>query len=159
MISLVLKVHFKSRERICIALTIYTMSETSNKVGLSAPTLRYYEKEKLIPEILRNEAGNRVYSETDIEWILFIKTLRHTDMPIHLIKQYVSLFREGEETMKVRKDLIEAHTKKVQEEVDQKMKNLKILQRKVRYYHTMDRRTQKLNSRAFKASHSGQSSH
>ncbi len=127
------------------------MGETSHQVGLPAPTLRYYEKEKLIPEISRNEAGNRIYSETDIEWILFIKTLRNTDMPIHLIKEYVSLFQEGEETMKERKKLIEAHTEKVQEEVDQKIKNLKILQRKVRYYHTMDRRQQKLSSRAFKA--------
>lgn len=126
------------------------MSEVEQKIGLSASTLRYYEKEHLIPEINRDSSGNRSYTDTDIEWISFIKTLRNTDMPIHLIKSYVSLFQEGEKTITARKELIESHAEKVQREVEQKLKSLEVLQRKVKYYETIDRRKQRLSQRAFK---------
>lgn len=130
-------------------MTDYTIGETIELVGLTAPTLRYYEKEQLIPEINRDSTGNRRYTETDIEWIIFIKTLRTTDMPIHLIKQYVSLFQEGNETMEARKKLIEAHTEKVEKEIEEKLASLEVLRKKVKYYDTIDRRKQRLSKRAF----------
>lgn len=126
------------------------MSEVKQKVGLAASTLRYYEKERLIPEINRDSSGNRSYTDTDIEWIYFIKTLRDTDMPIHIIKNYVSLFQEGSGTIAARKELIESHTEKVQKEVEQKLKSLEVLQRKVQSYEIIDRRKQRLSQRAFK---------
>ncbi|WP_449354726.1 MerR family transcriptional regulator [Virgibacillus natechei] len=126
------------------------MNEVKQKIGLSASTLRYYEKEHLIPEINRDSSGNRSYTDTDIEWISFIKTLRDTDMPIHLIKNYVSLFQEGSKTIATRKELIESHKEKVQKEVEQKLESLKVLQKKVKYYETVDRRKQRLSQRAFK---------
>ena len=126
------------------------MGEVEQKMGLSASTLRYYEKEHLIPEINRDSSGNRSYTDTDIEWISFIKTLRNTDMSIHLIKNYVSLFQEGSKTIAARKELIESHTEKLKKEVEQKLKSLEVLQRKVQYYETIDRRKQRLSQRAFK---------
>lgn len=149
-ISLVYKVHFKSKEEDCVDMEKFTMTETMEKVGLSAPTLRYYEKEQLIPMIARNSSGNRIYTETDIEWISFIKILRATDMPIHLIKEYVAMFKKGVETMQQRKELIESHTHIVEREIEEKLESLKILQRKVKYYETLDRRQQRLSERVFK---------
>lgn len=128
----------------------YTMHEVEHKVGLNASTLRYYEKERLIPKITRDSAGNRSYTDTDLEWVSFIKTLRDTDMPIQLIKDYVSLFQEGSRTITARKELMEAHTEKVQREIEEKLESLKVLQKKVKYYDTIDRRKQRLSQRAFK---------
>lgn len=128
----------------------YSIGEVIKRVDLPASTLRYYEQERLIPQVSRNEAGNRNYTETDIEWILFVKTLRETDMPIHLIKKYVSLFQEGEHTMQARKRLIGEHTEKVQDEINRKLKNLAVLENKMKYYHVIDRRKQRLSNRAFR---------
>lgn len=132
-------------------MATYTMREVTAKTELPASALRYYEKEELIPTILRDGAGNRRYSETDLEWISFIKILRHTDMPIQKIKQYVALFQEGPNTLSDRKALIEEHTQNVQREIDQKLENLRCLEKKVRYYETLDRRKQRLSKRAFRS--------
>lgn len=105
------------------------MNEIKEKLGLSASTLRYYEKEQLIPAINRDSSGNRSYTDTDIEWITFIKTLRDTDMPIRVIKEYVAMFQEVE-TITARKELMAAHAEKVQQEIDQKLASLKVLQKR-----------------------------
>lgn len=131
-------------------MATYTMREVTAKTELPASALRYYEKEQLIPQIHRDGAGNRRYSETDLEWISFIKTLRHTDMPIQQIKQYVSLFQEGPNTLSERKALIEKHTQNVQREIEEKQNSLQCLEKKVRYYETLDRRKQRLSKRAFR---------
>lgn len=131
-------------------LNDYSMNEIKEKLGLSASTLRYYEKEQLIPAITRDSSGNRRYTDTDLEWIAFIKTLRDTDMPIRVIKEYVAMFQEGSDTITARKELMAAHAEKVQQEIDQKLASLKVLQKKVKYYDTIDRRKQRLSERAFK---------
>lgn len=130
-------------------MAYYTIREVTKKVGLSESTLRYYEKEELMPKIKRDSSGNRVYTDTDIEWISFLKILRYTNMPIHLIKKYVLLLQEGDKTVAARKELLESHMEKVQKEIEQKMKSLKILQAKISYYETIDDRNQQLSQRAF----------
>lgn len=68
----------------------YSIGEFSKLIGISAFTLRYYEKEELIaPQ--RRENGRRVYSEDDISWVEFIKRLKDTGMPIKEIKKYAKL--------------------------------------------------------------------
>ena len=55
----------------------HSASEVAKKLKLSKDTLRYYEKERLIPSIQWNESGHRIYSESDIEWIFLICSLTH----------------------------------------------------------------------------------
>ncbi|MED4129132.1 MULTISPECIES: MerR family transcriptional regulator [Shouchella] len=130
-------------------MATYTMSEIVEIVGLTASTLRYYESEKLIPKVKRNSSGRRYYSDTDVQWILFIKALRNTEMPIEQIKKYVLLFKQGNETIHERKMFIEAHTNKVEKEIEEKVNNLETLKKKLKYYELMDKRKQRLNRRAF----------
>ena len=59
----------------------YTIRQVSELTGLSASTLRFYEKEQLFPPVERNEAGVRVYREQDLERISLITCLKNTDMP------------------------------------------------------------------------------
>lgn len=54
-------------------MTDYRIGDISQQLGLSADTLRYYEKIKLLPKISRTASGIRVYSDKDISWLKFIK--------------------------------------------------------------------------------------
>lgn len=83
----------------------YTIGTFSAKVGLSIDTLRYYEKENLIlPK--RNEINRRIYDDSDITWINFIKKLKQTGMPIKDIQQYAKLRYLGDQTIEQRMDLL-----------------------------------------------------
>lgn len=83
----------------------YTIGTFSAKVGLSIDTLRYYEKENLIlPK--RNEINRRIYDDSDITWINFIKKLKQTGMPIKDIQQYAKLRYQGDQTIEQRMDLL-----------------------------------------------------
>ena len=56
----------------------YTTSEVSKKLGITKDSLRYYEKEGLLPPVERDSSGHRIYSDSDVEWIFLIKCLRDT---------------------------------------------------------------------------------
>lgn len=73
----------------------YSAGQAAKKLGVSKDTLRYYEKEGLLPPIQRDHSGHRSYSEGDVEWIFLIRCLRNTDMPMAQIKRYVALLKGG----------------------------------------------------------------
>lgn len=78
-----------------------TMKEMEEKTGLTSYTLRYYEKERIIIPS-RKENDHRVYTEADVEWILFVKQLRELDIPIEAICEYAELMRQGSVTLEER---------------------------------------------------------
>jgi DNA-binding transcriptional MerR regulator len=81
-----------------------TISEVSKKFGLSADTLRYYERSGLIPKVGRTAGGIRNYSESDCGWIDFIKCMRSAGVQVAALTRYVSLFRQGDSTSEERKE-------------------------------------------------------
>ena len=62
------------------------ISEVSKLSGLSAHTLRYYEKQGLLQNIYRNNSARRVYSETDLDWLVWIKRLKSSGISLQAIK-------------------------------------------------------------------------
>ena len=74
---------------------MYSAKEAAEITGLSTATLRYYEREKLIPQITRTDQKYRQYTDTDIEWIKMIQCMRMANIPIRSIKQYVELLIQG----------------------------------------------------------------
>jgi DNA-binding transcriptional MerR regulator len=126
-------------------MKFYSINDVSSFTDVSPSNLRYYEKEGLLPPIERDKNGVRIYNETDLEWIQFIKAIRSTDMSIANIKRYVRLFNEGKETVQERKELIQNHKKKVEIEViAEKQRHLKRLERKIKYYDAIERRMQRM---------------
>lgn len=83
-----------------------TISEVSKKYNLTADTIRYYEKEGLIPTVPRDKNGIRNFDENSCGWIEFIKCMRSAGLEIETLKRYVSLFRQGTKTVKERKILL-----------------------------------------------------
>ena len=84
-----------------------TIAEVSKKYDLTPDTIRYYEKEGLIPKVPRNKSGIRDFNENSCRWIEFIKCMRNAGLSIEVLSKYVKLMGEGPKTANERKKLLE----------------------------------------------------
>lgn len=100
---------------------ILTINEISKKFGLSKDTLRYWEKEKLIPTVKRDENGYRLYDTKEQNWIFYIMVLRNAGMSIKKLKEFVDLYMENNSTAERRKQLLI----KQRNQLDEEIKNIK----------------------------------
>jgi DNA-binding transcriptional MerR regulator len=90
--------------------TELTIAEVAERTGLTAHTLRYYERAGLLLEVGRDaSSGHRRYTDGDIEWITLLTRLRSTGMPIRRIREYADLVRAGEGNEDERLAILEAH--------------------------------------------------
>ena len=83
-----------------------TIAEVSKKYGLSADTLRYYERIGLIPPVPRTKGGVRDYGDESCGWIELMKCMRAAGVQIEALIEYVKLFRQGDSTMADRKAIL-----------------------------------------------------
>ena len=114
---------------------VFSASEAAKKLKLTKDTLRYYERDGLIPPVHKNRSGHRVYSEMDMEWIFLIKCLRDTDMPIAKIKKYVSLLiSKGGESISERREILLEHKTFLTERVSLFRNMLQLIGEKIAFY-------------------------
>ena len=113
---------------------MYNIKEMARKTGLPAPTLRFYEKEGILPFVKRDEHGNRLYDENDLEWLDFILALRATGMPLRDIKQYVDLYQEGDGTFAARRQMMMNHKLQIEEQIANLYKYLDKINYKLALY-------------------------
>ncbi len=112
---------------------MYKIGEVAQLLGISTHTLRYYEKEKIIiPD--RDENGGRRYNDSHIRWLQFVIKLKETQMPISKIKQYASLFVEGEHTTLARLGLLEEHKRYIEQQIKTLIDVDDMLERKIVAY-------------------------
>lgn len=83
-----------------------TIKEVSEKYGIPADTLRYYEKVGVIPPVTRTSGGIRDYCESDISWVENAKCMRSAGLSIEFLIEYQKLYSEGDSTFKARLDLL-----------------------------------------------------
>ena len=83
-----------------------TIAQVSRRCGVSADTLRYYERMGLLPSIARTPGGIRDYSEDDCSWVDYIKCMRTAGVSVETLAEYVALYRQGDETIVARKQLL-----------------------------------------------------
>ncbi|NLI52894.1 MAG: MerR family transcriptional regulator [Clostridiales bacterium] len=83
-----------------------TIAEVAKKYELTADTLRYYERIGLLPDVARTAGGIRDYSESDCRWVEYIKCMRSAGISVETLVEYVSLFRQGTDTIPARKKLL-----------------------------------------------------
>ena len=83
-----------------------TITEISQRFGITTDTIRYYVRIKLVPPIKRDSNGIRNFTEEDCNWVYFIKQLRSAGISIETLVEYVSLFQEGISTVGARKELL-----------------------------------------------------
>lgn len=83
------------------------ISEFARKTGVSADTLRYYEQLGIIPHVLRNAKGIRVYNTAIEDRVVLIKSLKKCGMSLDDMLMYIKLLEEGDKTLTKRKNLLE----------------------------------------------------
>lgn len=83
-----------------------TIAEVGKKYNLTPDTIRYYEKEGLIPKVPRNKSGIRNFDEESCRWIEFVKCMRNAGLSIEVLSKYVNLMKQGHDTVKERRQLM-----------------------------------------------------
>ena len=103
---------------------MYTIQDVSKKTGLTAHTLRYYEKEGLITGEERSQGGIRQYTDEALERLGLIRCLKNTGMSIQEIARFVQLTHEGDHTLEERVELLREHRERVLERMAEMQEHL-----------------------------------
>ena len=113
---------------------MYSIHEVCERTGLSAHTLRYYENEKLLPNVGRSPGGIRQYTEEDVETLGMICCLKNTGMSLQDISRFMELTREGDQTLRERCELLEKHRDTVIKRMEEMQKHLEKVTWKVNFF-------------------------
>lgn len=116
----------------------YTISEVVAFIGLSAHTLRWYERIGLMRDVNRSHTGQRRYSNRDLEWLSLVNKLRLTGMPVADMVRYAELVRAGEETFAERRALLVATRRDVHARIAELQDTLEVLDYKIDFYAGSD---------------------
>ena len=111
-----------------------TIQRAAAETGLSADTLRYYERIGILPGIGRSESGHRRFTDDDMGWIKLVQCLRATGMPLEDLHRYAELVQEGEHTAAERLSLLEAHKCRIETELSELMVALDLVDMKIAGY-------------------------
>ena len=103
----------------------YTVGEMAKILNTTPSTLRYYDKEGLLPFVERSESGIRMFKDSDYEWLLVIDCLKNTGMGIKDIKRFIEMVIAGDESVK--------------EQMEKLQQTMDVLDYKVWYYSTADK--------------------
>ena len=110
------------------------IGELAGRTGRSVHAIRWYEAQGLIPGVVRDPGGRRVYSERHVSWLQAMERLRRTGMSVSEMRQYTSLVKRGSETLKERRALLAAHRERVKATIAQWTEALELLDGKIDYY-------------------------
>ncbi|MDP4095345.1 MerR family transcriptional regulator [Paenibacillus sp. P96] len=125
-------------------LMAYTMKEVVNKTGITAYTLRFYEKEGVLPAVDRDVNGVRKFSDHYVDCVEMVQALRSTGLPLAEIKQYVELYKSGDRTLPLRKTMLANQKSKVEEQIVRLMKTLEKLNYKLALIDAQENKFERL---------------
>ncbi|MFJ5770323.1 MerR family transcriptional regulator [Psychrobacillus sp. NPDC093180] len=114
----------------------YSIGEVAKKLNLTAYTLRYYDKEGLIPFVERTPSGIRVFKESDLDALKVIECLKSTGMPIKEIKNFIDWCSEGDASLQQRYDMFTERKATVLAQMEELEKTMELIEHKCNYYKT-----------------------
>ncbi|MCY7779722.1 MerR family transcriptional regulator [Bacillus haynesii] len=126
----------------------YSIKEVAEKVGLPTHTLRYYEKEGLLPFIKRDANGNRIFEEKDLSWLELVICLRKTDIALSELREIVNLTKEGDWTVPKRKQILEKHKEKMLDKQRVLERTFLKIDEKIMYYDGLEKKNQAISLKA-----------
>jgi DNA-binding transcriptional MerR regulator len=112
-----------------------TIGEVAKKVDVAIGAIRFYERKGLLKPAVRSEQNNRLYSDDDLNWLVFIKCLRETGMSVEDIKKYYDKVNEGTSTLPERIKLIQDQRQKLLKDIEEKEAQLFHLDNKLKRYY------------------------
>ena len=116
---------------------MYSAKEAAEMTGLTTATLRYYEKEQLLPVIERTEQRYRQYSDTDIEWIKMVQCLRMANVPIRSIREYILLLTRGRKTISQRRLMVQKYIDNLHNQMANLQNALALTEKKLAFYEEL----------------------
>lgn len=112
----------------------YSISQAAQMSGLSEHTLRFYDREGLLPNVSRTASGVRRFSDEDIEWLGMICCLKSTGMSIKQMRRFVELSVEGDSTLGARLDMLAEHKRNVEAQLADMQRHLNKVNLKIAHY-------------------------
>jgi DNA-binding transcriptional MerR regulator len=114
----------------------YSISEVAKELNLTTYTLRYYDKEGLMPFVERTPNGTRLFKESDIDALKIIECLKATGMPIKEIKDFIDWCSDGDSTLQQRYDMFMERKANVEAQMEELKKTMEVIEHKCWYYKT-----------------------
>ena len=115
---------------------VYTVGEMAKIIGVSPSTLRYYDKEGLLPFVERSGSGIRIFGEQDLNTLSIIHCLKQSGLSIKEIKSFIDMVQQGDETIDERLELFEKRRIILEKQIKEMQNTLKVLDYKCWYYQT-----------------------
>lgn len=115
------------------------IAEFARRCGLSAHTLRYYERIGLLDRVARAANGHRRFSERDVEWVAFLHRLRATGMGIQAMQRYAALRAQGDATLAQRQAMLREHADRIALALREQQAHLRIVREKIGLYDELIR--------------------
>ena len=116
-----------------------SIEEAAQRTGLTAHTLRYYERVGLIAPVPRAPGGQRRYAAADMAWIEFLLRLRTTNMPIAKMQAFAQLRSAGDATVMDRRLMLELHLADVLAHIETMQQSVHALQDKIKHYRALEK--------------------
>lgn len=113
---------------------MYTVGEIAKKLNVTASTLRYYDKEGLLPFVKRSGGGIRIFEDEDLSSLKVIECLKKTGMPIREIKHFMDCCLAGDEKIGERLSIVRAQRDQVLRQMEEQKTMLEMLNYKCWYY-------------------------
>lgn len=114
----------------------YTIKQVAEKLGVTVSTLRYYDKEGLLPFIDKKENGTRIFKDEDFNGLAIISCMKSSGVPIKDIKKYMDLCTEGDSTLEERMKIFLERKEIVKKQIEELNNVLKTIDYKIWYYET-----------------------
>ena len=113
---------------------LYTVGEMAKKLGLAPSTLRYYDKEGLLPFVERSEGGMRMFKDVDYEFLKIIGCLKSTGMQLKDIKSFIEMVQRGDDSIDERLELFRKQKDAVEKQLEALQTTMDIVSYKCWYY-------------------------
>jgi DNA-binding transcriptional MerR regulator len=118
----------------------YTIRTMAERCGMTAHTLRYYERVGLLQPVGRAQNGHRRYSDDDEAWLHFLHCMRATNMPIREMQRYAVLREGGANTMLERRRILEEHRVHIAAQMEALKTAHALLTHKIENYRAIEER-------------------
>ena len=115
---------------------VYTVGEMAKLLDVPASTLRYYDKEGLLPFVERSSGGIRMFQESDFEWLQVIGCMKKAGMSIKDIRRYIELVLRGDDTIELRLGMFQRQRDALKKQIAELQHTLETVEYKCWYYET-----------------------
>lgn len=110
------------------------IKKVSELTGITADTIRYYERIGLIPPVTRNKSGIRDFSQHEIDVLEFVRYFKNAGMSVESLIDYIDLLDKGDVSIPARLSILQDEKERLEERIEQLQKALDRLDYKIENY-------------------------